>query len=119
MRNSGIGDLKDPSPNLEYGQTAIEIMRAGAASQGQLLKVVAAYNAGLVPVARWASIPDRGDPLLWMESLPYWETRYYVPSVLRNMFVYQGLDHRDQPALKAIAQHGWPTFPTAESARKR
>ncbi|HEX2623703.1 MAG TPA: transglycosylase SLT domain-containing protein [Sphingomicrobium sp.] len=119
MRNSGIGDLKDPSTNLEYGQTAIEIMRAGAASQGQLLKVVAAYNAGLVPVARWASIPDRGDPLLWMESLPYWETRYYVPSVLRNMFVYQGLDHRDQPALKAIAQHGWPTFPTAESARKR
>ena len=62
--------------------------------------------------ARWAGINDKGDPLLWIESIPYWETRYYVPAVLRNMWVYQGLNHQDTATLKAMAQHHWPTFPT-------
>ena len=76
-----------------------------------MLKVIAAYNAGPLPVDRWNSIDDKGDPLLWTESLPYWETRYYVPTVLRNMIVYQGLSGEAQPELKAIAEHRWPTFP--------
>ena len=46
-----------------------------------------------MPVERWAYY-DRGDPLLWIESIPYWETRFYVPSVLRNMWVIQGLARR-------------------------
>ena len=33
--------------------------------------------------------------MLWIESIPYWETRYYVPAVLRNMWVYQGLNDED------------------------
>jgi soluble lytic murein transglycosylase len=74
--------------------------------------VIAAYNAGPVPVERWSSIPDKGDPLLWIESIPYWETRYYVPAVMRNMWVYQGLSGAEQPSLVALAQHKWPAFPT-------
>ena len=30
-----------------------------------------------------------GDPLLYIESLPYWETRGYVPIVLRNYWIYE------------------------------
>ena len=111
-RGTAIGNLKNPSTNLEYGQSAIEGMRRGSATQGQLVKVIAAYNAGLSPVGRWAAINDRGDPLLWIESLSYWETRYYVPAVLRNMWVYQGLAGAPQPTLRALAEHRWPTFPT-------
>jgi soluble lytic murein transglycosylase-like protein len=75
--------------------------------------VIASYNAGPVPVGRWAGINDKGDPLLWIESLSYWETRYYVPAVLRNMWVYQGLNGESTPTLKAMAEHRWPTFPTS------
>jgi soluble lytic murein transglycosylase-like protein len=62
-------------------------------------------------VSRWLGLYDKGDPLLWMESLSYWETRYYVPAVLRNMWVYQGLDGEPTPTLGALAQHRWPAFP--------
>ena len=62
--------------------------------------MIAAYNAGPVPVDRWNDINDKGDPLLWIESLPYWETRYYVPAVLRNMWVYEGLAGAPQPTLQ-------------------
>ena len=110
--------LTDPRYNLEYGQGFIEMMRRSSATAGQLPRVIAAYNAGPLPVGRWAAINDKGDPLLWMESLPYWETRFYVPSVLRNMWVYQGLNQQDAASLKAMAEHRWPTFPTSMAGLK-
>ena len=105
--------LNVPAYNLEYGQSFIEMMRGSSATAGQLPRVIASYNAGPLPVGRWAAINDRGDPLLWIESIPYWETRYYVPAVLRNMWVYQGLNREGTPALKALAEHRWPAFPTS------
>jgi soluble lytic murein transglycosylase-like protein len=111
-RGTAVGELSYPPINLEYGQSFIELMRSKPETQGQLLKVVAAYNAGPLPVARWNYINAKDDPLLWIESLPYWETRYYVPAVIRNMWVYQGLEGSPQPTLKALAEHKWPSFPT-------
>jgi soluble lytic murein transglycosylase-like protein len=104
--------LSDPRYNLEFGQSFIERMRTDPGTAGQLPRVIASYNAGPLPVAKWASINDKGDPLLWIESLPYWETRYYVPSVMRNMWIYQGLDREDTPTLKAMAEHRWLSFPS-------
>jgi len=116
-RNRGVpytsGALTDPKYNLEYGQSFIEMMRSNSGTAGQLPRVIASYNAGPLPVARWATINDKGDPLLWIESIPYWETRYYVPAVLRNMWVYQGLNDEATPTLKAMAEHHWPSFPTS------
>jgi len=112
QRGTALGPLTDPRYNLEYGQSFIEMMRGNPGTGGQLPRVIASYNAGPLPVARWASINDRGDPLLWIESIPYWETRYYVPAVLRNMWVYQGLNHEQTPTLKALVEHRWPAFPT-------
>jgi soluble lytic murein transglycosylase-like protein len=114
-RNRGVpytrAALNDPTYNLEYGQSFIEMMRRNSGTAGQLPRVIASYNAGPLPVARWATINDRGDPLLWIESIPYWETRYYVPAVLRNMWVYQGLNREQTTTLKAMAEHRWPAFP--------
>jgi soluble lytic murein transglycosylase-like protein len=119
QRGVALGDLTLPSTNLEYGQSFIEMMRGNPATQGQLVKVMAAYNAGPVPVSRWNYINDKGDPLLWIESLPYWETRYYVPTVLRNMWVYETLQETGTPTLTQVAQHRWPTFPTRSSTAAR
>ena len=112
QRGVPVGDLRLPSTNLEYGQSFIELMRSNPATQGQLVKIMAAYNAGPVPVSRWNYINDKGDPLLWIESLPYWETRFYVPAIMRNLWVYQQIEGSSQPSLKALAQHQWPAFPT-------
>ncbi len=108
--------LTDPRYNLEYGQSFIEMMRVDPGTAGQLPRVIASYNAGPLPVARWAAINDKGDPMLWIESIPYWETRYYVPAVLRNMWVYQGLNDEDRTTLRSMAEHRWPSFPTSMTA---
>ncbi len=54
---------------------------------------------------------DRGDPLLYIESIPYWETRGYVPIVLRNYWIYEQQAGKDSASRSALVQGLWPKFP--------
>jgi soluble lytic murein transglycosylase-like protein len=106
--------LDRPSINLEYGQSYLEKLRDLPATGGLLPKVIAAYNAGPVPLARWNSeIRDNGDPLLFIESIPYWETRGYVAIILRNYWIYEMRSNKASGSLKGLAQYMWPKFPDA------
>ena len=109
--------LNQPAPNLEYGQSYIEYLRGLSETQGLLPKVIAAYNAGPKPIGEWNFRGvDRGDPLLYIESIPYWETRGYVPIVLRNYWVYDQSSGKSSPSRKALAQGLWPKFPGVAGA---
>ena len=105
-------DLNDPQVNLAYGQRHLEMLRDHPATGGALPKIMAAYNAGLTPVGRWNyEINDQNDPLLWMESIPYWETRGYVAIVMRNYWMYERAAGVPSPSRRALAQGLWPEFP--------
>ncbi|WP_240530326.1 lytic transglycosylase domain-containing protein [Novosphingobium sp. PC22D] len=105
-------DLNKPEVNLAFGQRHLQMLQSASGTQGLLPKVMAAYNAGLVPVTRWNSeVNDQGDPLLWMESIPYWETRGYVNIVMRNYWMYERQAGGDSESRMALAQDMWPTFP--------
>ncbi len=105
-------DLDRPSVNLEYGQSYLEKLRDMGATGGMLPKVIAAYNAGPAPVTRWNSqIQDDGDPLLYIESIPYWETRGYVPTVLRNFWLYEAQTKKGSSSKAGLVQNMWPGFP--------
>lgn len=107
-------DLDRPAVNLEYGQSYLEKLRDLPITGGFLPKVIAAYNAGPSPVARWNSeIRDNGDPLLFIESIPYWETRGYVAIILRNYWIYEMRENKPSGSLKGLAQYMWPKFPDA------
>jgi soluble lytic murein transglycosylase-like protein len=111
-------DLNDPQVNLAYGQRHLEMLRDSPATGGTLPKIMAAYNAGLVPVGRWNSeINDQNDPLLWMESIPYWETRGYVAIVMRNYWMYERAAGVTSPSRRALAQGRWPEFPRPVTTR--
>ena len=112
--SASYANLKEPRTNLAFGQRTLEALSEAPATQGALPKVMAAYNAGLTPVTRWNSeVRDGGDPLTWMESVPYWETRSYVNIVMRNYWMY--LRQADSPAAsrEALAQNIWPQFPAS------
>lgn len=105
-------DLTKPSVNMEIGQSYLEQLRDLPLTQGLLPKVIAAYNAGPTPVQAWnAASHDGGDPLLYIESIPYWETRGYVMTVLRNYWMYEGQAGRRSVSREALAQGLWPKFP--------
>jgi soluble lytic murein transglycosylase-like protein len=107
-----IGDLADPAFNIELGQTYLEALRDSPHTEGLLLKVIAAYNAGPGSVMRWnTSLDDRGDPLLFIASIPFRETRHYVEVVLRNYWMYQLRDGEQPASLDALIAGLWPKFP--------
>jgi soluble lytic murein transglycosylase-like protein len=110
--------LTEPSFNIEYGQSYLEYLRDYSATGGLLPKVIAAYNAGPAPVAEWnARAFDGGDPLLYIESIPYWETRGYVPIILRNYWIYEEEAGRSRSSSReALVQGMWPRFPGMKGA---
>ena len=108
----GADDLNKPEVNLAFGQRHLQALRDSASTGGLLPKVMAAYNCGLVPVGRWnVDVHDGGDPLLYIESLPYWETRGYVNIVMRNYWMYERQAGGPSETRIALAQGLWPTFP--------
>ncbi len=113
-----VGSLGTPSTNMEYGQSYIEQLRDMASTGGLLPKVIMAYNAGPAPLDRWnarGEVTNR-DPLMYIESVPYWETRGYVTIVLRNYWMYQQQAGQRTDSRFALVQGLWPRFPGMSGA---
>ncbi|MEL6876364.1 MAG: transglycosylase SLT domain-containing protein, partial [Pseudomonadota bacterium] len=108
-----------PSTNLEYGQSYLEYLSKSPITDGKLPKIAAAYNAGPGSMQRWnTEINDKDDPLLFMESIPYVETRGYVSIILRNYWMYEKQAGIGSVSRKAMAQNQWPQFPTNPDKQK-
>ena len=79
-------ELYKPEVNIALG-TAHLAWLSGRFNNSKIY-ATAAYNAGSTPVRRWLN--DRGHlPLdIWIETIPYDETRRYVQNVLAFMVIY-------------------------------
>jgi len=75
--------------NLRLG--CLHLREVLDAHSGSLIRALAAYNAGNIPVQRWVSALPIRDDELWVECLTYSETRYYVKTVLGFTWRYQAL----------------------------
>jgi soluble lytic murein transglycosylase len=80
--------LYQPAINIKLGTAHLsELVR----KYPDVVKVLAAYNAGESRVARWSGKTGAGDPEVFTERIPFVETRDYVRTVLRNRAYYQAL----------------------------
>ncbi len=104
-----VRPLDDPAVSFEYGQSYLEELAVAGGTGGLLPKVIAAYNAGPNNVARWTG--GQNDPLLFIESIPFAQTRTYVAIVLRNYWIYQRRTGAATPSMTALAEGRWPMFP--------
>ncbi len=83
---NGLGSLYDPETNIDLGSAYLgEMYRRFDSNR---VFATAAYNAGPHRVNRW--LKDRGDlPLdIWIETIPFDETRNYVQNVLSFAVIY-------------------------------
>jgi soluble lytic murein transglycosylase len=56
--------------------------------KGNTVLATGAYNAGPNAVDRWLGERPTGEPAVWIETLPYFETRDYIPRVLAFTTLY-------------------------------
>jgi soluble lytic murein transglycosylase-like protein len=86
---NGNFDLFDPETNLSLGSAYLGKLSAHYQSNAPYL--IAAYNAGEFVVDIWKARRFHEDPLVWIEGIPFGETRNYVKNVMRNKAVYDAL----------------------------
>ena len=89
-RTSWLTD--DPVYNMRLGRTHLDELVNKF--DGSYIMALAAYNAGASRPTRW--IDDYGDPrngeidpIDWIESIPFSETRNYVMRIMENLQVYR------------------------------
>lgn len=68
---------------------------------GRLDLSLAAYNAGPVSVARWLP-PKTMDADIWIENIPYTETRNYVQHILEHIVALASVRDGEPPRLDAL-----------------
>jgi soluble lytic murein transglycosylase len=79
--------LYQPDINLQLGIRHLEAF----ISRYEAPYALAAYNAGESRLVRWLRRPGARDPELFVERIPFTETRDYVRIVLRNRAMYRAL----------------------------
>lgn len=81
-------DFYIPFNSILYG--SLYLARQNSAFNGSSVLALAAYNAGPGNAAKWMeAFPlDLSDPELFIEQIPFTETRGYVKHVLANAWLY-------------------------------
>ena len=89
MQRPSRGDLKQPAVNVKLGAATLRELVERFAGRTEL--ALAGYNAGPGAARRW--LPERAlDADVWIENIPYNETRAYVQRVLWHGIVFAWLD---------------------------
>ncbi|MEE4296111.1 MAG: transglycosylase SLT domain-containing protein [Wenzhouxiangella sp.] len=83
----GASDLMDPAVNIPLGVAHLSELQSRYS--GDWVKVAAAYNAGANAVERWLDERPETPPDVWIETMPFFETRDYVPRVLAFATIYE------------------------------
>ena len=83
----GKAALEEPRLNAQLGGRYLKQLLT--LWDGNPLLAIASYNAGPGAVARWITPQLQPAPELWVEAIPYPETRLYVKKVLGNLWHFQ------------------------------
>ncbi len=120
LKGSRRDHLYDPGLNLRLGQDYLVHLMSLERVGDHLFRMLAAYNAGPGNLRRWREDADaEEDPLLFIESLPYGETRSYIEKVLANYWIYRKRLGQATPSLTEIADGNWPRYRQQEGGRRQ
>ncbi len=107
---AGVKTLTDPASNIRLGTAYLGKMleRFG----DNVVLATAAYNAGPFKVEEWLPESQRLDARIWIENIPYDETRDFVRRVLFSDAIFHwrltGETRRVSAALRAVGPSATP-----------
>ncbi|ASD62357.1 lytic murein transglycosylase [Bdellovibrio bacteriovorus] len=82
-------ELLDPSSNIQLGARYFAALVKEF--KNDHMKALASYNAGSGNVRKWMKRYPVENPLLFVDLIPFDETREYVAGILRNQYWYSKL----------------------------
>ncbi|MDQ6970829.1 MAG: transglycosylase SLT domain-containing protein [Mariprofundus sp.] len=102
--HKGMPKLFSAAINIRLGASYLADMKQRF---GSLALAAVAYNAGPHRVSTWLKRVPFESPIVWMELIPFNETRRYVQQVMAFVTVYEWRQHKQPSSLVARLQgHG-------------
>ncbi|MBN67600.1 MAG: hypothetical protein CMM94_08575 [Rickettsiales bacterium] len=112
-----MAGLNDPVVNITVGQHYITYLREKSYINDNMIHLLTAYNAGPGNAIEWQKRFARvDDPLLFIERIPFRETRHYVMQVMANYMVYSAMLRNEDTAAAKLIEGEWPRFDTLGQA---
>ena len=103
--------LLDPETAITFGQAYLQELLNRDGIGNNLMFIAAGYNAGPGRVAQWRNAFNLDhDPMMFLETMPFVETRVYVKKVLANIWNYRARLGQPLYSLEAMAKNQWPTY---------
>lgn len=101
--------LSNPEHNMELGQKYLQTLLKDKSVKNSLIMLPVAYNSGPGTLKMWLeNMSFKDDPLLFIETIPYKETRTFVKKVLANYWIYQQLLGEENTTAEDIIEGNWP-----------
>ena len=103
--------LFDPETAITFGQAYLQELLNRDGIGDNLMFIAAGYNAGPGRVFQWREAFNlERDPMMFLEMIPFTETRVYVKKVLANLWNYRARLGQPLPSLEAMAGNDWPGY---------
>jgi len=102
----GNKSLYNPSTNLKYG--AYYYQKLLNQFDGHYALALAAYNAGPSRVKKWLPETESLPADIWIETIPFLETREYVSNVLAYALIYQRRIQSDELSMNDFTRDVLP-----------
>lgn len=103
-------DMSKPEHNMFLGQQYIVDLLNQPVIDNSIIKMLAAYNAGIGNVVKFEKTFNTYDPLLYIESFPAYETRGYIKRVLSNLWLYRARLNQPLTSMQELANGQWPLY---------
>lgn len=112
---AGQAALKAPVENLSIGRQYLRHLLGLRVVDNNMLYLAIAYNAGPGKLSQWKKERKKiDDPLMFIETIPFVETRNFVERVMANYWIYQMRLNEPTVTLDKLAEGSWPYYITAE-----
>jgi len=110
-------ELFQPELNITLGQRYVNYLLDLDRVEGDMFRLLTAYNAGPGNLGKWNERVDyRDDPLLFIESIPSRETREYIEKVLANVWIYRFRLGQPVTSLDQVAAGHWPRYQAVDQS---
>ena len=108
-------DMSNPEHNMFLGQQYIVDLLAHPNIENSIIKMLAAYNAGMGTLVKFEKSFYTYDPLLYIESFPAYETRSYIKRVISNLWLYRARLNQPLTSMEELANGNWPLYNSADA----
>ncbi len=102
----GSNSLYNPVTNLKYGSYYYQKLLTQF--NGNYAIALAAYNAGPERVKKWLPETESLPADIWIETIPFHETREYVTAVLAYALIYQQRTQSDELSMNDLTRDVQP-----------